>query len=342
MELSGSQQELVSESGRYRVVVTSIETRKGSWNYTLGRIYKAGVEEPIAEVRRNYSAFPVTFVEDHPNGHQYFIGGADYQGQTVIELDTGRRRDFVPEEAKEGFGFCWVEHRFVESHQMLIVEGCLWAAPFEFRFYDFSDPMELGWPDLLPAEGVSAEVRWPEVSSDGLIRTFELGTSDDDEEEEADEERREVASIKTYRKCGQELRFVSIWLSQAEQARRRRNAEARRAEEAWRQEFMATDPLYRTYKEQLALSGLSPADYESFGTTYAGWCPGFEGPETRWCREIHESPSCRIDLEWAVQKGPIKLLISKGKNQETKFFDHSAEGMAEAFMSARAAAAETA
>src|SRR6185312_13000866 len=106
--------------------------------------------------------FVFSFVEDHPNGHPYLVTGADYQGQTVIELDTGRRRDFIPDAAKDGVGFCWTDHRFDPSTQLLIVEGCIWAAPFEYRFYDFSDPMEKGWPEL-EFEGAWCEAKWPEV-----------------------------------------------------------------------------------------------------------------------------------------------------------------------------------
>jgi hypothetical protein len=86
----------LSPDGKYRLVVTSYSTTKGCWNYTQGLIYSVNKVEPLFEVQRNYSSFPYTWV-NHPNGHQYLVCGADYQGQTVLELDTGKRKDFVPE-----------------------------------------------------------------------------------------------------------------------------------------------------------------------------------------------------------------------------------------------------
>ena len=140
-------QEILSPSGRYKLIVSSIETKPGCWNYTLGKVFAVGSDTPIAEIRRNYSSFPRTWVEGHANGHDYLVGGEDYQGQTVIELDTGKRRDFLPPEAAQGHGFCWAGAVYDVASKLLIIEGCFWACPYEFRFYDFSDPMS-GWPQL--------------------------------------------------------------------------------------------------------------------------------------------------------------------------------------------------
>ncbi|WP_438020347.1 hypothetical protein WMF18_15295 [Sorangium sp. So ce315] len=76
----------------------------------------------------------------------------------MIELDTGRRRDHLPAEAAEGVGFCRTDMRFEPSAAMLVVEGCIWACPYEFRFFDFSDPMS-GWPEkpILQGAWISEE-----------------------------------------------------------------------------------------------------------------------------------------------------------------------------------------
>ena len=317
--------EYLSDSGEYKVVITPYTTKEG-YGHTQGLVYKVGSDVPIAEVRRNYSSFEYTFIEDHPNGHPYFVGGADYQGQTVIELDTGRRRDYLPEEAEQGWGFCWVDYRFDAQSKILVVEGCIWAAPFEHRFFDFSDPMQ-GWP-ALEFEGVFSEGRWPEISKD-LVRCYEPEPDAEDVEFHVPMEHRGWASIRTYRRHGNELQFVSVWVSPVECRRRVKRAEEHRRYTAWRKEFRATDFLYLEFKRQLTDPKLSPEDNEGVGITYKGWCPDFTGEESRWCRRIiHDSSGYTVDLEWAVKTGPIKLAIFRdGKTDHSKFFEHSVEGM---------------
>ena len=326
--------EYLSDSGTYKIVITPYETKEGCWNYTQGLVFRVGSDAPIADVRRNYSSFPYSFVEDHPNGHPYLICGADYQGQTVIELDTGARRDFVPEAAEDGCGFCWVDYRFDAQSTILVVAGCLWGAPYEYRFYDFSKPME-GWPEIA-SEWADAGEKWPEISSDGLIRCYEL--EPDDDHDELPIEQRTMASIHTYRRHGQELRFVQMWLSEAEMARRVERAESTRRRKAWRKEFRASDPLYLEYRQQLQDLSLNPEGMEGVGITYKGWCPTFTGEEERWCRRIIEAQSHTVDLEWGVKTGPVKVCVFRddGKTQDEQFFEHSVEGMREAFQYAKA------
>ena len=139
--------EEISPSGQYKLVITSFETRGDGWDYTQGLVYRRGSDEPIANVCRNYSAFPFLWVEGHAKG-DFLVCGEDYQGQTVIDLTTGRRRDHLPEEANEGHGFCWASYTYDAEHEVLFVDGCYWACPYEWRAYDFSDPMGKGWPQL--------------------------------------------------------------------------------------------------------------------------------------------------------------------------------------------------
>jgi hypothetical protein len=135
-----ARKEHLSPSGKYKLVVTPFETSPGSWAYTQGLVFVLGQDTPIAEIQRNYSSFQFLWVEGHPKG-DFLVGGEDYQGQTVIELGSGKRLDFLPSAAEQGHGFCWVEMQFDPTAQLVIVAGCIWACPFEYRFYDFSDPM---------------------------------------------------------------------------------------------------------------------------------------------------------------------------------------------------------
>jgi hypothetical protein len=339
--------EVMSPSGKYKLVITPFATGPHSWNYAQGIVYRKDNDKPIEEVRRNYGAFPNTFVEGHANGHDYLICGEDYQGQTIIELDTGKRRDSLSDGTDKGFGFCWSSHRFEAAHQILVVCGCHWACPYEHRLYDFSDPMMNGWPEIEPEdERIDAdEGKEPEILPDGTIKTFMTRYTDDDEYDDTPDDEKKVEKapivdvVKTYRREGLKLVLVEEWVSDYEKDRRKRNAEYEKQYQEWLANFKATDPLYLAYSELVKDSALSPADYMSMGQTYEGWCPDFKGHERRFCRRIvsHKGKTGpTIDLEWAVETGPIKLVLFKdGKTNGDKFFEHSVEGMNQAFAFAK-------
>lgn len=330
----GCRREHVSESGKYKLVTTPFSTKEGGWNYTQGLVYTVGNDQPIAEVQRNYSSFPFEFVEDHPNGHAYLVCGEDYQGQTVVELDTGKRRDFLPPEAEKGHGFCWADYKFDKATQILLVDGCYWACPYMFRFYDFSNPME-GWPEIESEEWIDADAKAPTFEPDGAIKTYQT-REDEDSDEVVPVEKRELASVLTFRREGLKLVKIDEWVSEAEKERRLSREEAQRKYEAWEANFKATDPLYLAHLELLKDPVWKPADYAGRGITYDGWCPDFKGKETRWCRQIMNEGPCKIEVEWAAETGPIKLEIYRdSKKLDDQFFPHSVEGMHAAFATAK-------
>jgi hypothetical protein len=328
-----------TDSEKYELHVTSHSTGKGTWAYTKGKVF-AG-DKLLTEVCRNYSSFPFRFIENHPNGHSYLICGEDYQGQTVIELDTGRRRDFLPKEAKEGHGFCWSSYEFHAATQILVVDGCYWACPYEFKFYDFSDPMEKGWPLLETECYIDADRKAPILGDDGVITTFETRWEhpEDEDNDDFDEDTapRIDAVIRKFKREDGKLTLVSEWVSEDEQKRRKEQEEAEARWKAWEADFKANDPLYLAYQARMKSdTWLSPSDYHSYGVTYDNWCPDWKERETRWCRRIHEKKTLgkgwTMDFEWAVKTGPVKLQVFKdGNTHETKFFPHSVEGVNAAF-----------
>ena len=184
-----------SPSGRYTLHVTRHAEGPTTWSYSRGWVYEG--EHLIAEICRNYGHFPFAWVEHHPSGHAYLIGGEDYQGQTVIELDTGRRADHLPPEADEGVGFCWTAYEASPSGLTLAVDGCYWACPYELRLVDLSDPLA-GLPVLtyLDDEGTFA---WQDTDTCLITRQMEryapTGTpvNQMSDEEEADQLRRQAA-----------------------------------------------------------------------------------------------------------------------------------------------------
>jgi hypothetical protein len=132
--VADSIREVSSPDGRFKLVTASYKTGERTWNYTEGKVYRVGEEEPLATVYRNYSSFWHSWVMDHPTGNEYLLCGEDYQNQTWVNLSTGELR------STEGQSFCWygVEKQFTGG--WLLVNGCYWAGPSEFRMYDFSNP----------------------------------------------------------------------------------------------------------------------------------------------------------------------------------------------------------
>ena len=143
--------EHVSPSGNFKLVITQHETSPGCWGYTKGRVYHHNGDNPIAEVRRNYSSFPFAWMEEHVDDYDYLICGEDYQGQTFVQLNTGKVVNNKSVGSDKGHGFCWASYRLLGDGKTLLVGGCYWACPYELKFFDVSDPMN-GWPEReLPA-----------------------------------------------------------------------------------------------------------------------------------------------------------------------------------------------
>lgn len=128
-----------SADGRYTLRITTVGTGPGYIDHSRCVVARSDGAE-IATVDRNYAAFPFAFVLGHPDGHDYLLCGADYQGQTLIRLDTGERWDHVPPEAAVGAGFCFADITPSPDGRTLAVDGCYWAAPYEVRLYDFTEP----------------------------------------------------------------------------------------------------------------------------------------------------------------------------------------------------------
>jgi hypothetical protein len=206
-ETKVKEHEVLSPGGSYKLTISSHSTGEGSWNYTKARIKEVGTMcGPIEVVYRNYGSFPFLFIEEHPNGHDYLICGEDYQGQTIIELDTGERRDYLPKEAAQGHGFCWASYEHSPSKRTISVNGCYWACPYEMWFIDFDNPME-ELPVLYKSRDCDEFIGWKEDQPDtcDVGETYEVCTLFDNKREDdlTDEELEEVDS--------KESEGVEVW-----------------------------------------------------------------------------------------------------------------------------------
>jgi len=150
--------EKLSPSGKYKLLIRSYSTSPGCWNHTRGTVTRVSDGTEVCDIVRNYS-FTHSFVTK--GDVEYLITGRSYMSQTIVNLETGQ--DMEPQDFHyQGFAFCWVRATLMGDEKTLLVDGCHWAAPYEFRFHDFSDPESKGWPEIPVVEARE----WEEYKDD--------------------------------------------------------------------------------------------------------------------------------------------------------------------------------
>lgn len=170
-----------SESGKYCLVIHTVKTKPSCWKYTIGIVSNVleKFQKPIAIIERNYCVFWHCFIEDHPDGNDYLLCGSDYQGQTVINLTNGTRIDYLPEEAKQGGGFCWALAEISPDKTHLLVEGCYWAGASDLLVLDFTNPMQLPYTELKSFEAIpNGSYSWIDNNTIQVAEEFEIRKSD--------------------------------------------------------------------------------------------------------------------------------------------------------------------
>lgn len=340
-----------SPSGKYELLIEEYSTRKGCWGFSQGTVSSNG--NVIAVVQRNYQHFPRLFIEGL-NGHDYLVCGEDYQGQTVIELDTGKRRDYLPKGAEEGCGFCWASYNFNEKMKVLMVDGCYWGASYEFKFFDFSDPMN-GWPEI---EIEEHELHWgksdsitdvdgfpPTIDDEGIITApyyveeldfvKKYPWVDIDSvswfEKELDY-KYAIVAVRKYKIEGKKIIFLGEEVSDIEKEARERAKIWKEEHDKWERDFRTNDPLYLEFVKCLNEIGYEGGFY--IGYTYDGWCPGYKFDENRWGVRLTNSNGVVAEIEWGIKTGPIKVHVTvKG---DKFFMEHSVESVRAAFEYVRA------
>lgn len=170
-------QVVVSPFGDYELTIDPYSTGPHTWKYSRGRVRRSKSPDVIADVKRNYGHFWHAWVR-HANGNDYLLCGEDYQGQTVVNLSTGGTVSYFPEEGHDGTGFCWTVAFPSPDTRFLAVEGCVWACPYEVVFFDFSDPDQLPYPELLRVADLYDSLGWQDDGSFRMTREIEVRKSD--------------------------------------------------------------------------------------------------------------------------------------------------------------------
>ncbi|HUF03214.1 MAG TPA: hypothetical protein VMM38_03480 [Aridibacter sp.] len=149
-----------SPSGRYEIQIDEYGPPRGVASlYSRGIVKRLSDGNEVADIKRNYGHFWHCWVA-HPNGNEYLLSGEDYQGYTLVNLSRETRLDHFPEEGHDGVGFCWTAVYPSPDKLMLAVDGCIWGAPYEIRFYDFRIPDEPPYEQLGSVEGIHDADGW--------------------------------------------------------------------------------------------------------------------------------------------------------------------------------------
>lgn len=168
-----------SPSEKYKIRITPFVFRlERLWSYTFGEVFDG--KKAVTSVLRDYSSFPLCWCEGHPDGHDYMVCGEDYQGQTVIRLDTGERVDFVEASAEKRLSWCWNSFFVSPDKTKIIVSGCFYTSQYELRIFDFQNPFNLPFKragqDFV--EYYDELLGWRDNSTILVSKTLEYRTSD--------------------------------------------------------------------------------------------------------------------------------------------------------------------
>jgi hypothetical protein len=181
-----------SPSRAYRLTLDYYSTGPNTWEYSRGRVSTTQDDRIIADIKRNYGLFWYSWIT-HGNGHEYLVCGEDYQGQTIVNLSTGEIRSYFPDAGYDGGGFCWTAAYASPDSQVLAIEGCYWACPYEVVFYDFSSPDDLPYKELSRVRDLGKCVGWKGNESFELTREVEARKSDGRLYEELSNEEQDLA-----------------------------------------------------------------------------------------------------------------------------------------------------
>lgn len=307
--LEGEPKNVISPSGRFRLTIRTYRTAPGRWNYSRGIVTRLADGVTVCDVQRNFGLFHHSFVTK--GGREYLIAGRSYMSQTIIDLDAGQEFE-APGDRYDGGAFCWARCYLSPDGNTLAVDGCFWACPYEFRFFDFGDPSK-GWPPLpiLDVERIEnpSDIREPQWIDATTIECFQS----DDKGEPQERTRMQ--------RRGREMAVVDHWVSDAEQVRREDEARAEAEQDAWWERFRSTDPMYRRLIDLVRANHLPCENLE--------WQPGGRRISF-WFRR--QEPRASADLDWDTEARTLLLQLysAEGARGDAMAFEHSLAGISAA------------
>lgn len=169
-----------SPSGRWGVRVERYKTKPGFWDYTKGIIYDKQTGQEVVSAYRNYGTFFHQWIVK--DDHEYLMCSENYMGQSCVDPESKIIVSSHPQ-SKEN-GFCWSgPWSLSPDGKIIAVCGCYWGAPYEVRFFDFTDPNQLPYEELLilDSDGSRAclSAYEPPENDDDDLREIEMVWNED-------------------------------------------------------------------------------------------------------------------------------------------------------------------
>jgi len=291
---------VTSPSGRYQLAIHDLgSTSRG----VVTRISDGAV---VCDLTRNYGTFHHSFVMK--GEREYLIAGRSYMSQTIVDLDRGAEYE-PPGDQEDGGAFIWVTCFLSPDGNTLAVDGCVWACPYEVKFFDFTDPA-VGWPELPIIDRAYLESPSDLVRPTWLdARTIDVHQHDRDK---APAERTRLE------RRGTEMVVVEHWVSDAEQERRATAARLDDELAAWWETFRVSDPLYLRLVELVHAHAL-PGDMLAYRPGARRIVQYFRRAE----------PKASADLRWEIEAGTVSVQLydASGTQVETRSFEPTLAGI---------------
>ena len=109
------------------------------------RLYHNG--RMVFEWKNKYEKTRMAKIIHHADGNSYLVFTEDLYGYSVLNLDTLDCLHYIPAESYGSYPgdfeetFIWCDCFYQPETNLLAVEGCIWACPYDVIVLDFSHPM---------------------------------------------------------------------------------------------------------------------------------------------------------------------------------------------------------
>ncbi|QKF94372.1 hypothetical protein QKU48_gp0914 [Fadolivirus algeromassiliense] len=316
--------EETSPSGKYKLIIGHYRTKEGAWNYSSGRLVRLSDNKEIITINRNYSTFHHSwFIK---NNHEWIQTGSTYMSQLFVDLDTGFIYDNLEKlsqtkEYKNGASFCWTKCWINNDGNTLVVLGCYWACPYEYKFYDFSSPGK-GWEELkTDVEYHEHGTKLPEWNQDGTCTIYDTqnfieykGKLIDENSDEyftipdsflCDPKNTKIIDIqiRTVKRQGNKIITVKLWQSDNKKLEEEENKKKEDSIIAENKKLVEESEIYtklfgelkKKYKTYLMWS------FDNSQKHFMLTVVNFKEDDTK--TPEHRKLSCNI--KWGVKAGPI-------------------------------------
>lgn len=124
----------LSHSGNYMVIEWKTDVAKEA-NVEAG-LYATRTGDCVYSTPLHYGASRAAFAELPTGEEVLFLSAVSYMGIQMIDCATGAvRKEYVP---GSDIDFCHTDYILTDNALRLLTFGCVWAAPYEVRVYDFA------------------------------------------------------------------------------------------------------------------------------------------------------------------------------------------------------------